>query len=205
MPAAAPRSLPWIGGALALAFVCGLARGEDPPPAPDDPPFLVGDTHTCKQPPLRVTRPSDAWQFVDLARVGRASGGTKFQLWYGAARANIIINAWVEGLRDEIKKDPSGHAVEQRRRQLEGTVRELKVVRRKRVKIGKRVGALLVVTGKVPARRDPTRLRPITIEKAICYRPEDSVFLEVHLEFEDPRRTKQLEKDFKKLLKKVRF
>jgi len=179
----------------------------------DESPFLDLDKASCEDPPLKITRPSDSWQFVDLEKVKaqrQAQGESlqsyatlKFQLWYGAARASILVRAFSlggAGKLPELEELVDGGV-----RELQGILRDAEVKAKKGVKVGKRPAAWYQVEGQAPEPRRPTELRPVVVIRVVAVRPEDRTVLLVQLEHGDPKRTEDLSKDHKDLLKKAKF
>jgi hypothetical protein len=187
---------------LAALLVCTPALAQD------DSPFLEGDTAKSDQPPVALKRPSDSWQFVDVEKLraqGKVQDGRlKFQLWYGAARAAIFVRAWI-GSNPQDQSSPAQEQADRSKRELGQIIRQAKFSKLKGIRVGRRAGVWLEVTGKVPQQRDRTKLRDIMIVQAFCFRPDDNAMLVFSMEFSDTSRAKALVKDFKKLLKKVRF
>ena len=196
--------------ALLVTMSSGLpllhaARAQEDPS--DDTPFLEGETQESAQPPLRVTRPSDSWQFVDLERArtqaqarGEDISGYKtlrFRLWYGAARSNIFVHAWVDEVVRDGPPDPEVLArgmVEGLKSHLEG----MKVKAFGRGRVGRRVGALFEVQGK-----NVRQGKDVAILRAVVYRPEDRAIVTVALEC-PAEEVDKVRKDFKALLRKLR-
>jgi hypothetical protein len=175
----------------------------------DDTPFLKGDKQTCKKPLLRMVRPNDSWQYVDLAKIrkkaaaaGRDVSGMRtlrFRLWNGTKRASVYVWAWIDPVnRDKEPLTPEIMALG-KIKQLKGAFKEPKMGKPKKARIGKRVGASFQITG--------TLLRGGKKHAIVCttgFRPADKCCLVVQLEC-SPDQVVKLSKDLKKLLKKFRF
>jgi hypothetical protein len=189
----------------ALAPAPALAQDDDAE-VDDDSSFLGVDKHTCQDPPIRLTRPNDAWQFVDLAKVYAQRGGAgnlKFQLWYGAARASIYVRAFK--LSPSAKLPELDGLVDGGVAELTKALQEAKVTAKKGAKVGKRPAALYAMEGKAPHPRRRTELRTVFITRVVCTRKEDNTVLVIQLEHSDSSRASALGKDLKKLLKKAKF
>ncbi len=199
---------------LALALLTAPALGQQEDGADDDSPFLGVSKAKVDDPPLGVSRPNDSWQFVDLDKVkvqlsaqGRSLAAyrtLKFQLWYGAARATIFVRAW------KLPQKPSGkpadeQVAEARITELRSVLKDAKVGKRKRTHVGKRAGIWFEVSGKAPKPQNPTELHDLVIYSVVGYRPQDMAVVMASIEFSDTKRAKALAKDFKKLVKKVKF
>ena len=173
--------------------------------------FLEGDSFTCKAPPLRLKRPHDAWLFVDLekAKAKRREDGLsldgygtlKFQLYFGAARANLYVHAWNNPLKVSLERVSTHH-----RDSVVSNLRDGEVKKTKKVRVGKQVGTYYEISGNVADPRDNTKLKAITILTAAAYREADKAVVTLELRFDaNNKRAKELAKDFKKLLKKAKF
>lgn len=171
-------------------------------------PLLETETVTCSQPALRVTRPDDAWQFVDLAamraRAEQAGGDTRgyevlrARLWSGAARADVYVRAWTDAVEREAPPAPAALILEVFEPVRASFGDDAKVKRPKGVRLGGRGGASIEVSGTLRSGGAHA------VVLAAAYRPEDATVLTIALECK-PDQVKQLLKPFKKLLKKLRF
>lgn len=191
---------------ICLIFSAALAS-----PAVAQEGYLKGDTFTCKAPPLRLKRPHDSWLFVDIekAKAKRREEGLpldgygtlKFQLFYGAARANIFVHAWNNPLKVSLERVATHH-----RDTVVSNLRDGEVKTTKKVRVGKQVGTYFEISGNVPDPTDNTKLKAITILTATAYRDADKAVVTLELRFDaGSPRAKDLAKDFKKLLKKAKF
>lgn len=198
---------------LALILLAPAALAQDEPA--EDSPFLEGDKIELEDPPLRLSRPNDSWQFIDVEKIKakrRAQGLNNAgyatlcaQLWYGAARANLFVRCWKAAALPQGDKAADDLLADGFQRELEGILKNPKLGKRKRVKVGKRAGIWFEIQGEAPDPRDPDKMVTLTIIKIVVFRPEDNAILTLSLEFSDPKRAKALGKDLKKLLKKVKF
>lgn len=176
------------------------ADGEDP----TDDTFLQGDDLVVEDPPLKLTRPSDSWQLLNLDALRRKMAERnralpeelKARMWYGAARANVFVHAF----RDP-QADPPSEAAAVAAAQIEQLKKVLGAATEVRgpgqVRVGARVGVMFEAHGALAG-------KPHVIMRAVVVRPDDRQIITLTLEC-PPDRLKDLRKDWKKLLKKARL
>ncbi|MGE0713176.1 MAG: hypothetical protein AB7N76_12145 [Planctomycetota bacterium] len=175
----------------------------------DDTPYLEGDKQTLKEPPIQALRPSDSWQFVDLEKMKKKaqeqgadlSGyqGLRFRLYYPAKRADVYIWAWI----DESEPDKALTAekmAEMKVTQLKAAFKEPKLAKPYHTRVGRQVGVGFELSGELAAQ--PKVQRGIVC--TVATRSEDRCAIVVQLECH-PDQLKELTKDLKKLLKKLKF
>ncbi|MCA8923714.1 MAG: hypothetical protein KDD82_18025 [Planctomycetes bacterium] len=191
---------------LALAACLGLggAAADDSEPPYD----LEREEFKCESPPFLLERPSDSWVFLKLDVLqerARAEGQDpsgfetlKAQLWWGAAKASIYVRAFPDGVH---RREPptSDLFADGQLEHLQRALSEAELKKRGPAKVGKRLATILEVEGKNAAGD------PWLVQEAVVYRPEDLTVFVISLEGPAGERTKDLRKQFKKLLKKVRL
>lgn len=196
-----PAAAALLVACLVTASSAALADG-------DAATLLDDESVTCPTPALRVTRPNDAWQFVDLAALkaqAQAAGQDtrgydvlRARLWHGASRADVFVRAWTDPIEREQPPEAATliqEVFEPVRASFGDGARSSAP---KGVRVGGRVGALVGIEGTLPGRG------PHAVLLAVAYRPDDRTVLSVALECA-PEHAKKLGKDLKKLLKKIRF
>ncbi len=198
---------------VALLLLAPVAPAQDEPEEAST--YLEGDKVKVDDPPLRHTRPNDSLQYINNEKVKeqrRAQGlsnadytNLRAHLWYGAARASVYVRCWKGAAPARGDKPANELLADSFQRELQGILRNSKLGKRKRVKVGKRPGIWFEIQGEAPDPRDRDKTITLTIMKVVAYRAEDKAILTVALEFSDPKRAKALAKDLKKLLKKVKF
>jgi len=194
---------PTAAALLAASLLCVApdARGQDTP-------LLDVEDVTCAAPALRVTRPSEAWRFVDLAAMRARAEQTgadtrgyavlRARLWNGSARADVFVRAWADPVEREQPPDPAALILEVLEPVRASFAEGAKVNRPKGVRVGGRPGALVSLAGALAAGGEHA------VALAAAFRPEDRTVLTVALECR-PEQLKKLTKELKALLKKIRF
>lgn len=194
-------------GAVAPTHV--VAQEE---PAEEEPPFLEGqDRVDVATPAMRLERPSDSWQFLNLevlerkAREARqdVSGyqTLKARLWHGSTRSNIFVHAVPDTVHRAAPPAPADLA----RPMAEGLVGALvdgKLEQQGAARVGPREAWIFEVHGK-PRNARPDA-PPIAIVRAVAYRNEDHHIFQFTLEG-PAEKIGQLKRDFMKFLKKARL
>lgn len=203
-----------------------LLLGPTPAPAKDEktkqaPPkgkqkddggmFLKGSKHTCKKPPLRVSRPNNSWRFVDIAKMkqkllkdGQELKGfenLQFRLWFGAYKANIYVRAYVDPVPNREKPLTAADLALERIKRLKASFVKPKVKRPRSTKLGKQKAVIFEISGTLANKK------PHFIIIAVAYRSQDKAVAQFALEWSgaDKKKQKELRKDFKKFLKKAKF
>lgn len=194
----------------AVTFVPPAPAGAQDQPADEEPPFLEGqDRVDVQTPPLRLERPSDSWQFLNLEvleRKARDAGQDvsgyqtlKARLWHGSTRSNIFVHA----VPDLVHRAAPPTPAELARPMVEGLVRQLvdgKLEQEGAARVGPRAGWIFEIHGK-PRADAPA---PVAIVRAVTYRAEDHHMFTFTLEG-PVEKIAQLKRDFMKLLKKARL
>ncbi len=184
---------------------------QDEPDA-EDPPFLEGqDRVDVASPAMRLERPSDSWQFLNLevlerkAREARqdVSGyaSLKARLWHGSTRSNIYVHAVPDTVHRAEPPTPADLA----RPMVEGLVGALvegKLEQQGAARVGPREAWIFEVHGKPRGARPDAP--PVAIVRAVAYRAEDHHIFQFTLEG-PAEKIGQLKRDFMKFLKKARL
>lgn len=187
----------------ALCLVSAFAQDAEPPYD------LEREELTCESPPFKLERPSDSWVFLKLDVLqerARAEGQDptsfetlKAQLWWGAARASIYVRAFGDPVHRREPATSDTFADGQIEHVLRALGQDAKLEKRGHAKVAKRVATVFEVEGQT---RDG---KPWLVQQAVIYRAEDLQVFVLSLEGPADDRPKDLRKQFKKLLKKVRL
>lgn len=212
----------------ALTLFCAPGLAKDPPKkedkkdakkdekAPDGKKaeagtFLKVSEVKSTTPPIKVTRPSDSWQFINMEfmkKRARANGDStagfetlKARLWFGAYKANIFVRAWVDKVSRE-KPLTLTELYTEKFKQLQQAFDNPKLKKPKGTKIGKQKAITFELKGKLKASG-----KPHFMLVAVTYREADKAIglFALEISSDDKGKLKELRKDFKKLLKKAKF
>jgi len=189
--------------ALAACLALGSALADDSEPPYD----LEREELVCESPPFKLERPSDSWVFLKLdvlqerARAEQRDPSSfetlKAQLWWGDAKASIYVRAFGDRVH---RREPatSDTFAEGQLQHLLGALGDAELKKRTHAKVSKRVATVLEVQGKNGDGKD------WLVQEAVVYRQQDVQIFVISLEGPADR-AKDLRKQFKKLLKKVRL
>jgi hypothetical protein len=186
-------------------------KGDAQDAKADDEPILVGqERFDCQEPPFRLERPSDSWQFLDLAVLERkareahqdTSGyqALKARLWQGATRANIYVYVQPDLVNRAAPPEPAelGQPIAQG---LVAALLDGKLEQEGAVRVGSRAGWTFEVHGRP---HEPANAPPIAVLGTVVYRPEDHQIFKLTLECPEAE-LGRLKRDYAKLLRKARL
>lgn len=188
-----------------------VARAQEEPAA-DEPPFLEGqDRLDVATPAMRLERPSDSWQFLNLEVLERRAReahqdvrgyeALKARLWHGTTRSNIFVKAFpdtVHRAEPPAAADLAGPMAEN----LVAALVEGQLKQQGAVRVGPRAGWIFEVHGRPRGARPDAP--PVAIVSAVVYRPEDHHIFTFTLEGPAEKIT-PLKRDLLKLLRKARL
>jgi hypothetical protein len=190
---------------LAVLAAAGLAAAQE-----DAPPFLENQEKLeLTEPAMRLERPSDSWQFLNLAvlreQAKKANQDTsgydllRARLWQGSSRSNIFVHSRPDPVSRAEPLTPEQHGRPFLEELEKRVLREPQRKGEGPAKIGPRDAWMFELHGKVG-----TSEAVMAIVKAITYRKEDNQIIWVTLEC-PAEKVGVMKKELLKFLKKARL